>query len=365
MSPPHSPTGASFASDNYAGAHPQVIEAIARANSGHAGAYGGDEWTARLQRVVRAEFGELATAYPVLTGTGANVVALTAMLPRWGAVVAADHAHINVDENGALERLSGVKVLGVQAPDGKVTPEALRRELGALGNVHAVQPLAVSLTQCTELGTIYSADELREVADLAHAHGMGVHLDGARLANAAVALDAPLRALTTDVGVDVVSFGGTKNGLLLGELVVVLDPAVAPGVEYVRKFTAQLASKQRYLSAQFLALLEGGLWRTLASHANAMARRLRTRLEGEIAAGRAPGLTFTQPTEANALYAALPAAAAALARARFPFYDWDTSRDEVRWMCSWDTTEADVDAFADALVAALASERENPPTPPD
>ena len=278
----------SFASDNYSPAHPDVLAALAAASAGHEISYGEDPWTARLQDAVRSRFGPDATAYPVLTGTGANVVALMAMLPRWGAVVATEHAHLNTDENGAPERVGGIKVLAVPAPDGKLTPDAVERFAGDLGDPHRAQPLVVSLTQSTELGTLYTPAEIRAVADAAHARGMRVHLDGSRLANAAAALDVPLRALTTDAGVDVLSFGGTKNGLALGEAVVVLDPSAVDGVEFVRKATMQLASKMRYVSAQLLALFEpvgdvvaevdeitdaDELWLRNARHANAMAAR--------------------------------------------------------------------------------------------
>ncbi|WP_454042544.1 threonine aldolase family protein [Cellulosimicrobium sp. Marseille-Q8652] len=382
----------SFASDNYAPAHPDVLAALAAASAGHAISYGEDPWTARLQEVVRDRFGGEATAYPVLTGTGANVVALMSMLPRWGAVVASEHAHLDTDENGAPERVGGIKVLTVPAADGKLTPDAVDRFAADLGDPHRAQPLVVSVTQATELGTVYTPDEIRAVADAAHARGMRVHLDGSRLANAAAALGVPLRALTTDAGVDVLSFGGTKNGLALGEAVVVLDPSAVDGVEFVRKSTMQLASKLRYVSAQLLVLFEpvgdpvaevdeltaaDELWLRNARHANAMAARLRAGLT-DAAAGRDGGptddspaddspaegappvsrLVLTQPTEANAVFATLPRAVVAALRERHRFYDWGPGetpdRVEVRWMCAWDTTAADVDAFAADVRTALA-----------
>lgn len=343
----------SFASDNYAPAHPRLLAAIEEANSGPAGAYGADPWTARLADVVAHHFGDRARAYPVLTGTGANVVALTAMLPRWGAVVVSEHAHLHTDEAGAPERVAGHKLLPVPAPDGKLTPAAIDLQAHGWGEVHRAQPLAVSVTQSSELGTVYSPEELRAVTGHAHGLGMRVHLDGARLVNAAASLGVSLAALTTEVGVDVVSFGGTKTGALLGEMVVVLDPEAAPGIEYVRKLSMQLASKQRFVSAQLLALLETDLWRTTAGHANAMAGRLRGLLDDAVARGEAPGLGFTQPTDANAVFATLPAGVADRLRERFAFYDWDAARGEVRWMCAWDTPEPDVVAFAAAVTDAL------------
>jgi len=216
-------------------------------------------------------------------------------------------------------------------------------------------PQVVSITQSTELGTCYTLDELREVTRHAHELGMTVHMDGARLANAAAHLGVTLAELTTHAGVDVVSLGGTKNGLLAAEAIVVLNPEAATGLGYLRKLNAQLASKMRFLSAQLIALFEGGLWLSSARHANAMARHLRSTLERAQVSGRAPGLAFTQPTEANAVFATLPRDAADRVRERFRFYDWDASRDEVRWMCSWDTTEADVDAFVAAIREALTA----------
>jgi threonine aldolase len=343
-----------FASDNYAGAHPEILAAIAEANGGHQIAYGEDVYTARLQEVMKAHFGLDAVAFPVFNGTGANVNALTSMLPRWGAVISAKTAHINTDENGAPERVSGLKLLTVETPDGKLTPELIDREAWGWGDEHRAQPLAVSITQTTELGTVYTVDEIRAIADHVHAHGMKLHLDGARLANAAASLGVSLRALSTDAGVDILSFGGTKNGLLYGEAVVVLNPAVSEGLIYLRKLTMQLASKMRFVSAQFVALLEGSLWLESATHANAMAHHLRNSLEAGISAGSIHGLGFTQPTQANAVFATLDNAVADRIRERVRFYDWDRAAGEVRWMTAFDTTEADVDAFVVAITEELA-----------
>ena len=348
----HDVSSRGFASDNYAGAHPEVLAAITEANGGHQIAYGEDVYTARLQEVMRSHFGERAEAFPVFNGTGANVTALTSLLPRWGAVVATKTAHIHTDENGAPERISGLKLLTIETPDGKLTPALIDQEAWGWGDEHRAQPLAVSITQTTELGTLYTVDEIRAISDHAHSLGMTVHLDGARISNAAAALGVPLRDFTTDAGVDILSFGGTKNGLLYGEAVVVLNPEASEGLIYLRKLSMQLASKMRFVSAQLIALLSDDLFLRSASHANAMAARLRSALETGIADGSISGLAFTRPTQANAVFAILPAGVADRLRERFRFYDWDPATGEVRWMTAFDTTEGDIDSF----VAAIADE---------
>ncbi|MDX2376670.1 low specificity L-threonine aldolase [Microbacterium sp. LRZ72] len=357
----HDPAVRGFASDNASGIHPAVLEAIATANDGHVSAYGADPYTQRLRERFGEMLGHDIEVHPVFNGTGANVVALQSMLPRWGAVIAADGAHINVDEGGAPERVGGIKLLTVPTGDGKLTPELIDREAWGWGNEHRAQPLVVSLTQSTELGTLYTPAEVRAIADHAHELGMRVHMDGARIANAAASLGVSLRALTRDAGVDVLSFGGTKNGAMLAEAIVVLDPAASDGLTYLRKLDMQLASKMRFVSAQLLALLEEDLWLRNARHANAMAARLRRRLDAGIEGGRLPGVVPTQPTQANAVFATLPAGVAGRVRERFSFYDWgpaptgaDAARREVRWVCSFDTRAEDVDALVDALVAATA-----------
>jgi threonine aldolase len=338
-----------FASDNHAGALPEVIAALAAANEAHAPAYGSDPWTAALQERFRGLFGPGARAFLVFNGTGANVVALRALSQPWSAVICAETAHLNVDEGGAPEQVGGLKLLPVGTPDGKLTPELVAPKLIRFGDEHAVQPRAVSITQSTELGTVYTPAEIRALADQAHEHGMLLHVDGARLANAAAALDLPLREITTDAGVDALSFGGTKTGLILGEAVVLLRPELGEGIEYLRKQSMQLASKMRFLAAQFDALLTDDRWRAAAGHANAMARRLAGALEGS-------GVRLTQRVEANAVFATLPPAVTARLQERWRFYVWDEGTGEVRWMCSWDTTPEDVDAFAADIRSALQSE---------
>lgn len=348
----HDPNLRGFASDNYSGIHPEVLAAIAAANDGHQVAYGEDVYTERLQQVMAQHFGEGVEAFPVFNGTGANVVGLQSMLPRWGAVIAATTAHINVDEGGAPERVGGIKILNVPTDDGKLTPELIDREAWGWGDEHRAQPLVVSVTQSTELGTLYSVDELRAIADHVHGHGMRLHMDGSRISNAAASLGLPLRAITRDVGVDVLSFGGTKNGAMLGEAIVVLEPEASQGLTYLRKLDMQLSSKMRFVSAQLVALLEGDLWLRNASHSNAMAQRLRAGVEAGLADGSIRGVAFTQLTQANGVFATLPDGVADRLRASFRFYDWDAAKNEVRWMCAFDTSENDIDAF----LAAIARE---------
>lgn len=349
----HNPDVRHFASDNYAGAHPEVLAAIAEANGGHQVNYGGDVYTERLHEVIRDKFGQHAEVFPVFNGTGANVVALTSMLPRWGGVIAASTAHINTDENAAPERIGGIKLLTVDSPDGKLTPDLIDLQASGRGDEHRAEPLVVSITQSTEVGTVYTPDELRAICDHAHSLGMRVHVDGSRISNAAASLGVSLRDLTTSAGVDMLSLGGTKNGLLYGEAVVVLSPEASVGLPYLRKYMMQLSSKMRFASAQMVALFEDDLWLRSAQHSNAMSARLRARLDDAIAAGTASGLRFTQPTLVNSLFAVLPAQATARLRETHHFYDWNPSLGEVRWMTTFDTTEDDVDRFAADIITAL------------
>lgn len=343
----HDPARRDFGSDNYAGVHPEVLAALSAANGGHLTSYGADAYTQRLHTVLGEHFGRDVAVFPVFTGTAANVLSLQAMVPRWGAVICTEWAHVNTDENGAPERVAGIKLLPVPTADGKLTPDGLRARAGGRGDEHRAQPAAVTLTQATEVGTVYTPGEVAALCETAHGLGLRVHVDGARIANAAAHLGLPLSALTSDVGVDVVSLGGTKNGGLGAEAVVVLDPSAVDGLRYLRKSGMQLASKMRFVSAQLLALYDGDLWLRSARHANAMATRLRDALSA------VPGVEVTLPVQANAVFAVLPPGVADRVRERYWFYDWDAAPGMVRLMCSFDTTPDDVDALVDAITQAL------------
>lgn len=342
----HDKSRMSFASDNYSGAHPRILQAVVEANGGHVGAYGHDPYSAHLQTLIAEQFGAQAQGFLVFNGTGANVVALQALLPRWGAVICADSAHVHHDESTAPQAVGGFKLWTVATADGKLTPDLIAREAYGYGFEHRAQPLAVSITQATETGRVYTLAELRAICEDAHARGMAVHMDGARLANAAAALGVSLFEMTTAVGVDIVSFGGTKNGLLFGECVVVLNPArVSDGLRYLRKLNMQLASKMRFMAAQFIAYLQEDQFRKTAAHANAMAAQLAAGLR-EIA-----GVEIMYPVESNAVFAKLPQGMAERLRTQFDFYDWD-QEGTVRLMCSFDTQETHV-----AQLLALAQSK--------
>ncbi len=338
-----------FASDNHAGAHPAILAALADANEGRAGAYGHDEWTREMEARFREHFGESARAFGVFNGSGANVSAIDSLGRGYEAVICAETAHINVDECGAPERVAGAKLHTIVTPNGKLTPQGVRQYEERRGDDHFAQPRIVSITQSTELGTLYTAEETRAIAGAAHALGMFLHIDGARLSNAAAALGTGFAEITTDAGADVVSFRATKNGLIFGEAVVFTGPDLADGFEFVRKQLGQLASKMRFLSAQMIALLSDDLWRTNAAHANEMATQLAT------AIANLPGVEIVQPVQANGVFARLPETVIARLEKELegepPFYRWDET-GVVRLMCAWDTQPEDVEGFASALEAA-------------
>lgn len=336
-----------FASDNYAGVHPEILAAMAAVNEGHEAAYGDDSITAELTQLFKREFGQQAEVFPMFNGTGANVVALQACLERWEAVICAESAHIHADEGGAPEKMAGIKLWTIPTPDGKLTPELVESVMFDIGSVHRAQPGAISITNTTEMGTLYTAAEIKALADYAHSHDLLFHLDGARLSNAAAALGMRFREFTTDAGVDIVSFGGTKIGALAAEAVVVLNPSLAHGLPFLRKTSMQLSSKMRFVSAQLIAIVGGDLWKRNGEHANAMARRLHTGLANL-------GVEIPNPTQANAVFPIFTAEQTAKLQEVSRFYIWNYAIGQARLMCSWDTTEADVDAFLTAAKTILA-----------
>lgn len=334
----------SFGSDNNAPVAPEIFEALVAANRGDAVGYGEDDWTARATARFRERFGEQTDVFLTFNGTGANVAALSSVLRPWEAVLAPASAHLQTDECGAFERFSGSKVIPIPTGDGKLRPSDLEPYLRAGHDVHFPQPRAVSISQATEFGEVYELDEVRTLCTFAHERGLIVHVDGARIANAAVALGTTLRGATVDLGVDVLSFGGTKNGLMLGEAICFFDPALHGGAgPFVQKQAMQLGSKMRYLAAQFDALLTGDRWGRYASHANAMAARLYE------AVATIPGVRVTRPVRCNAVFATLDRGAIERIRREFFFYVFDEALPEVRWMTHWATRQEDIDAFAAML----------------
>ena len=329
----------SFASDNNAGVHPEVIEAIAAANQGHVVAYGDDPFTARAVKVFQKHFGKDIAVYFVFGGTGANVLGLKAITNSYEAVVCAETAHINVDECGAPEKFTGCKLLSIRTPDGKIRVEQVKPFLHGVGFEHHVQPRVISVSQATEMGTVYTKSELKTLARFAHDHNLLLHVDGARIANAAVSLNASLKDITVDAGVDVLSFGGAKNGMMYGEAVVFLNKKFGDGFKYIRKQGMHLPSKMRFISAQFEALLSGDLWRRSAAHANRMARVLAGELE------KVPGIKLTQPVEANGVFAVIPEKFVPALQKKYFFYVWNEEISECRFMASFDTTEEDIHDF--------------------
>jgi threonine aldolase len=330
----------SFASDNNAGIHPDVLQAIGAVNKGHVIGYGNDPYTAAAIRKFKQHFGSDVEVFIVFNGTAANTLGLKTMTESYQAVICADGAHIYTDECGAPERFTGCKLIPIAAPDGKLTVESVRHAYHGIGDQHHVQPRVISITQVTEMGTVYKPKEVRDLARFAHQHNMFLHMDGARIANAAVSQGLTLREATRDLGVDVLSFGGTKNGAMGAEAVVFFQPQLCRNFLYVRKQGMQLASKMRFISAQFDALLSDGLWRKNAEHANRMAALLKKELI------KIRQVRIVHPVEANGVFAQIPQRAIARIEERYFFYVWHEEESVVRWMCSFDTTEKDVEEFA-------------------
>jgi threonine aldolase len=329
----------SFASDNNAGVHPEVIEAITTANDGHVVAYGNDPLTARAVKLFQKHFGRSASVYFVFGGTGANTLGLATIAKPHQTIICTQTAHVNFDECGAPEKFTGCKLLTVPSSDGKLRVEQIKPLLHVAGNEHHSQPRVISISQATELGTVYTKKELKTLASFAHDNGLLLHVDGARLANAAVSLNSSLREITADAGVDVLSFGGTKNGMMYGEAVIFFDKTLAADFKYVRKQGMHLPSKMRYIAAQFEALLKGDLWKRSAAHANRMAQLLARELEN------VPQIKLTQPVESNGVFAIVPEKYVPALQKKYFFYVWDPEISEVRFMASFDTTEDDINDF--------------------
>jgi len=339
----------SFASDNNSGVHPRVLKRMAAVNRGHVVGYGDDPYTAAAVRQFERHFGKDIEVFFVFNGTAANSLSLRALTHSYEAVICAQAAHLYVDECGAPEKFTGCKLMPVPTEKGKLTLDGVSSAYRGIGDQHHVQPRVISITQATEVGTVYRPEEIRLLAHFAHKRGMYLHVDGARIANAASSLKLTLREATCDLGIDVLSFGATKNGGLGAEAVIFFNPSLAADFKFYRKQGMQLASKMRFLSAQFEALFENDLWLRNAQHANGMARRLERRLRNT------PKLRIIYPVEANGVFAQIPTRAIAKLQKRYFFYIWDEDQSVVRWMCSWDTTEKDVEQFAGFVKQVIAS----------
>lgn len=337
----------SFASDNNSGVHPQILKAIADANVGHVVAYGDDPYTEAAVAIFRKHFGKDIDVYFVFGGTGANVLGLKAATETYHAVICAETAHINVDECGAPEKFTGCKLLSVRTEDGKLTVEQIKPFLEHVGFEHHVQPRVISVSQSTEMGTVYTPRELQALSSFAHKNGMLLHMDGARIANAAASLKSEFKKITTDVGVDILSFGGAKNGMMFGEAVVFFDRKLSIDFKYIRKQGTHLPSKMRFIATQFEALLSNDLWRKNAEHANRMAQVLASELE------KIPKIKITQRVESNGVFAIVPKRYVALLQKKYFFYVWNEATSEVRFMTSFDTTEDDIKDFVSLVKRTL------------
>ena len=337
----------SFGSDNHSGIHPLILDAITQASSEFVPAYGDDCYTQQVELLFKKEFGADANVFFVFNGTGANVLCLKTLTDTYNSVICADTAHIHTDECGAPERFTGCKVIAVPTPDGKLTPNLVKSELTGFGFQHHAQPRVISISQSTEFGTVYTPQEINALANLAHQHNLYLHVDGSRLANASAFSGISFKEYITDTGVDALSFGGTKNGMLLGEAVVLLRPEFANHFLYMRKQAMQLFSKSRFIAAQYLAYFKDGLWKTLASHANQMAAYLASCIK------ELPQVTITHPVEGNAIFATLPRNVCDKLLEKHLFYIWNEELCQVRWMCSYSTTKEDIDVFVSDLESVL------------
>lgn len=335
-----------FASDNYSGVHPEIMEALRKANSDHAGSYGNDPYTTRAVDKFKEFFGSDVDVFFVYNGTGANVLGLNTLTQSFNSIICAEGAHINVDESTAPEKFLGCRLVGVSSADGKITAAQLKEKIQRIGDQHHPQAKAVSISQASEYGTVYTVEELRALSAVAREHNMYFHMDGSRLANAAVTLGRSFREITRDAGVDVLSFGGTKNGLMYGEAIVFFHPELAKNFMYVRKQGMQLASKMRFISAQFEALLTNDLWKRNAAHTNSLATLLGAELSKI-------GIKVTQKIDANGVFAIFPPHIIEPIQKEYPFYVWVEKINEVRLMCSWDSTEEEVKKFVEKVRSLL------------
>jgi threonine aldolase len=336
-----------FASDNNAGVHPEILRELAVINTGHVIGYGSDIYTEQAKQLFKNHLGNNTEVFFVFTGTAANVLGISGITHSWNSIITAETAHLEQDECGAPEKFTGCKVLTVETPDGKITVETIEKHMHGFDFEHHAQPKVISITQSTEMGTVYSVDEIKKIASFAHSKGLLLHMDGARLSNAAVSLGIPFKKFTTDAGVDVLSFGGTKNGMMLGEAICFLKPGLAADFKYIRKQGMQLASKMRFISAQFIAYFRDDLWKKCASHSNAMAGILANKIM-EI-----KGLKITQPVQSNGVFVIIPKKVAEKVMQQYFFYPWNEKKSEYRLMTSWDTTEEDIEEFVRLLEKEL------------
>lgn len=333
----------SFASDNNSGVHPEILKAVEAANVGHTLAYGNDDYTRKAKDLLAAHFGDDIDVYFMFNGTGANVLALKTLTRSWQSILCSEYAHIYEDECGAPEKNTGSKLIPLKTEQGKFGVQQIAEHLTFLDDEHRVQPKVVSITQSTEFATVYSVEEIKAICDFCHAHHLLVHMDGARIANAAVSLGLPFKAFTRDLGIDVVSFGGTKNGMMMGEAVIFFNPELSAEAKYYRKQNMQLNSKMRFVSAQFIAYLENDLWKRNATQANQMAQLLYQQVKD------IPGVQVLNQVQANGIFAIIPKEITAALQQEYFFYVFNEHYNVVRWMCSFDTTEEDVLNFAAAI----------------
>jgi threonine aldolase len=336
-----------FASDNNAGVHPAIMKALNEVNNGHTLAYGNDQFTMKALENLKKIFGPETTAFLVFNGTAANVLSLSSLTQPYNAIICAQTAHINVDECGAPEKFTGCKLMSVPTNNGKLTIEGIKSHMHGFGDEHHSQPKMISISQSTEMGTIYTVPEIKTLADFAHENGMKLHMDGARISNAAVSLGLEFQEFTTKAGVDVLSFGGTKNGMMYGEAVIFFNALLAEDFKFRRKQGMQLASKMRFIGAQFNAFLENDLWKSNAGHANEMAQLLYNKVKD------IKEIKVTQKVQANGVFVILPKKIVSELQKEYFFYPWDEDRSEYRWMTSFDTTKDDINGFADRLLQLL------------